>query len=453
MNLSWKQSTTLAYFTLVLLLGGASAGGFLANTFLQLGGALVIGLCLPSYQRLPSPVLRYAGLAFLLFVALQFIPLPPAIWTSLPGRAPVASGFELLGLSAPWMTLSLSPWSSFLSMIWLIPALAMFVAMRSDHAPTPVQLTGAVLVVASVSIGLSAMQVLSDQLYIYDITSEGMGVGFFANANHQGNFLLVGLVLAAAMVKNNSAWDRSSDTQLALRLVGAGTGFLLVLGIVLSNSVACLGLLMLTALAIVFMFRPQLRLKGSTAALAITAVTILLVLFILYGPANDLTRAAEGSNLNRRAIFTTGAEVAWSLLPVGSGVGTFAAIYRTFEDPQMVTNFFVNHAHNDYLELLIEGGVLALLPIALFLAWFARRSSILWRTAREQTFALAGAIIVGIELLHSLVDYPLRTAALSSIMAVAICLMLDERFEAIRTRRAPKSAQRVTGESDKLIRV
>src|SRR5438874_404343 len=100
-----------AFLLLCLLFGGASAAGWWSNLGLQLAGLALLVLAASSRRGTPlSAASRQAlWLAFLLLVLLivELIPLPPGLWSGLPGRAPVADGFRLLGLPLPWLPLSL----------------------------------------------------------------------------------------------------------------------------------------------------------------------------------------------------------------------------------------------------------------------------------------------------------------------------------------------------------
>lgn len=73
---------------------------------------------------------------------------------------------------------------------------------------------------------------------------------------------------------------------------------------------------------------------------------------------------------------------------------------------------------------MIETGLFGLLAVVMFLAWFVSRAGALWRGERGNSVALAASVAIGVELIHSLADYPLRTAAMSSIMAVACVLLV-----------------------------
>jgi tetratricopeptide (TPR) repeat protein len=124
--------------------------------------------------------------------------------------------------------------------------------------------------------------------------------------------------------------------------------------------------------------------------------------------------------------------------PWGSGFGTFVAVFKANENLDLMGDLYLNHAHNDLLELLIEGGLpAALLLVAGLLAIAVR----LWRRmaarSTEQAIALAGLTILGLAMAHSLVDYPLRMHALAAVAAVALAFFISpsEYPQADRRRR------------------
>ena len=85
--------------------------------------------------------------------------------------------------------------------------------------------------------------------------------------------------------------------------------------------------------------------------------------------------------------------------------------------PPEVTVAWVNHAHNDYLELLLETGLPGLLLMLAFLGWFVLQTARVWRSPFASLFAKAATIAAAAILVHSIVDYPLRTASIVAILA------------------------------------
>jgi O-antigen ligase len=130
---------------------------------------------------------------------------------------------------------------------------------------------------------------------------------------------------------------------------------------------------------------------------------------------------------------------------LGSGANTFADVYPQFRS--FYTNQTVNHAHNDYLELLTDSGLLGLGAGMWFLV-AALRSAI--RKARTWAADVNGAValsallgITGI-LVHSLVDFNLQIPA-NAMLFYILCAMAatDTHFRNHRRehrRRSPVEA-------------
>ena len=68
-----------------------------------------------------------------------------------------------------------------------------------------------------------------------------------------------------------------------------------------------------------------------------------------------------------------------------------------------------------------------MLVVALFLTWWVTAVLIMLRSPASDQFAVAGAIASAAILLHSLVDYPLRTAAISAVFAMSLALIIQSR--------------------------
>ena len=102
------------------------------------------------------------------------------------------------------------------------------------------------------------------------------------------------------------------------------------------------------------------------------------------------------------------------------------------EDPARVDRYYVNHAHDDYLELAVETGLPGIILMLLFLAWWGRSAWRMLSSPAPDQFAMAGAIASWAMLLHSAVDYPLRTAAMSAAFAMCLALIIQTRRTAGR---------------------
>jgi O-antigen ligase len=111
---------------------------------------------------------------------------------------------------------------------------------------------------------------------------------------------------------------------------------------------------------------------------------------------------------------------------VGTGLGSFQQIYRTYEDPADASRQFVNHAHNDWAELALELSLPGLLLALIFMLWWGRRAAAAWTgDFSGAALARAAAVAIGVVLFHSLVDYPLRTSAIAALFGAACALLLQ----------------------------
>ena len=134
-------------------------------------------------------------------------------------------------------------------------------------------------------------------------------------------------------------------------------------------------------------------------------------------------------------------------MPLGSGIGSFPAIYRGYEDPVSIVSTWVNHAHSDIVEIVLETGILGILLMLAFFIWWGRRAYVVWvKDERPDHFARAAAIASAAIIAHSFVDYPLRTAAISALFAVCLALMAQPRpsTRARSSRRGEEKARHLS---------
>jgi len=151
------------YLFCCLILGGSSQGIW-ANMLLQLFGlALIAWAALtPAGERLPRQQRQLFGLVILglTLVALQLIPLSPALWEPLGPRHLLADGYKVLGIPAPSLPLSVAPYDTLTAVLALIPSLAML-ASTIRLGCRPPWLVIAVIAGTVAGILLGALQISS----------------------------------------------------------------------------------------------------------------------------------------------------------------------------------------------------------------------------------------------------------------------------------------------------
>lgn len=448
-----RHAVVPAYLLGCLLLGGASAAGYIANLTLQLAALPLIGWALWSLAQERSPVSIRSPLlllALLVVVMLaQLVPLPPEFWSALPGREPVTQGYRLLGVPLPWLPLSLTPDNALASLLWLLPAFAVFLATVVLGAFRGRWVAGVVVGTTILSVAVGALQVIGGDGgagYFYKVTNRGQAVGFFANSNHNATLLLVAIPFLAALQATVLKRSGSPRSVSAIRLLVAAGFVIIGVGLLINSSLAGIGLgvpVALVSLLVFGRYRPAVSraLAGGTVLLSAAAIATIAV-----GPFDNNLFGAQQENveLSRQTSFALTWRAAREYLPFGSGVGSFQPIYRTQEPLASVTTTYMNHAHSDWLEILLETGLIGVALVGMFLFWWWRRVRDLWRGEQRDAFAQAAAIATATMMLHSLVDYPLRTAALSAVFAFCVGLIAGVRPYVRRSRGNASGARHLT---------
>jgi O-antigen ligase len=419
-----------AYLFMCLVLGG-SAQGIWGNMLLQLMGVGIIAwsAMAPAEEPLMKPARQLLWLAILglTVVALQLIPLPASVWPALGGRAEIADGYRVLGLPIPPLPLSLAPYDTLATLLPVIPSLAMFCAIVRLRAYRASWLAFALLTGTFCGIVLGALQVASAEpelspWYLYRSSSFGVATGFFANANHMAILLVINLPFLAALLA--SVGNRNLQRYSAALALAAGAALVIVVGLALNRSLAGYGLGVPALLASLLIIMREGVAARRWIAVAAGALLAGAATALILSPVGDRGYGAETSVRSRTAMLATTSSAASDFLPLGSGLGTFRAVYRLYEDHGQINKVEVNHAHNDYAELVLELGLPGLLLILLFLGWWAIAAWRVWQIPDAGPYARAASIASAAILVHSLVDFPLRTAAISASFAVCLALLV-----------------------------
>lgn len=429
-----KSATAAIVLVALLILGGGSGdypqtrvlAELLGIAFLVLAVAGASEGCRPAGAALLVPGLLAA------LVAVHLVPLPPAMWQSLPGRG-AASAADLLVFGRPrWRPLSLDPEATERAAAFLVPAASVFFFAVKARLATLRALLAAWVAAAALSLLLALLQWASggnEDTYLYLTSHQGLPTGLFANRNHQGIFLACVPAAVAALCRTarHGAGEAPASPP-------AGPAFLWValscalaaVGVLLTGSRTAAGLLpigMAGAFAIVWPERRSGQLLWILPLVVLVSVAGLAGLTMAGGDALGLLgeRAAPVDDPRFR-FWKTVVAAASRFFPAGSGIGTFRAAYDAQEPLEAVAPLYVTHAHNDYLEIAVESGLAGVALCVAFLLWFGSATVRLWRArgrGGEWPLGLAGSIVCLLLLLHSAVDYPLRTVALSTVFAIA----------------------------------
>lgn len=449
----WK--VMLAFAVLVAFTGGGSRDDIVSLVVLRPAAMLFLayGILASSTQDIRdyAPVIGFlCALAF--FFAVQLIPLPPSIWQSLPGRelyAEVARTAEVDNVWRPW-TLSPSKTTNSLFALSVPIAAAFLYAALSETDRQKVLYLIVAFAILNAIVGMAQMAGgLGDVFYFYRITSDGNPVGLFANRNHFAVMLAASLPLISALLLRREVLQRlsrfSRDGMVAGQILFVAIMIVFSIMVVISGSragVICLAFAVIWSSVILKMGAqpPKSRRNALPAgALAGWASYIWIIPIILTaaaaffafvsGRASAIDRLfSDNTNTMRFDALPTVLEMAGAFFPFGSGMGTFANVYRQFEEDELLSPLYLNHAHNDWAQIIVEagaiGGIVLLIPVVFLLTKFAKVVFQDKQRSKDRQIQLALIGIVLVFMAASLVDYPVRVPSVMWVLTVCFCALL-----------------------------
>jgi O-antigen ligase len=433
------------FLVLTFLTGGGSRADILSLVVLRPAAVLFCGVAFWSLSWEHVKAYRTLfGMAAAIFALVVFhlIPLPPAIWSSLPGREIITEIDNVAGLGKVWRPIAMVPsgaWNAFYSLFVPLAVLLLGAQLSREER---FNLLPIVLGLGLLSGFLGIIQVAGPAdgpLYLYNFTNNGSAVGLFSNRNHQA-ILLASLFPMLAVYAATSA---RSEEQLTLKLwLAIGAGMVLV---------------------------PLLLVTGSRAGLILGVAGLISILLVYEKPASLTPKKRQGKSLNLRygllglgalclgalTIITSRAEafqrlfaagqveedrfrvwvpitqMAWKYFPFGSGIGSFIEVYQIDEPNDLLGHQYFNHAHNDWLEVVMTAGFAGLILLGAALIFWAGLTLKSLRTPLGESpavsFGRLGAITILILALGSIGDYPLRTPSLACVFVIAILWLTGDQ--------------------------
>ena len=391
------------------------------------GLALLLLLIVPERLRLQRGVLLFTGAAALI-VSVQLIPLPPSLWTALPGREVYGTLSSVPGLGDVWRPISLSPDLTWNALLSLLPPLFYLVAVGAlTRIPRRWLLLGLLgTILFSGFTGLLQIAGGPDSpLRHYQYTNRDSAVGLFANRNHQAVFLAMGIPVAAWWGLLDSGSIRRGGR---LAIAAAMVLFLLTASVTTESRMGAVIVLLSLILSLVYVLRHTGLSRAGTRWLAAAGLVTLSLGAAAFGTWSDsrMVAATVADDLRIR-ILPESIEAARTFFPVGAGFGAFPDIFPRFEAVEDLKPTYVNHTHSELTQIVIEGGAAAILVLLVFLGWFFRASWHAWATPKNS--ALPGAearlcsVIMVLPLVASITDYPLRTPLMACSFAATVAIL------------------------------
>lgn len=439
----------MAYLILSLVLGGASRYGLHAHGILQTVAALGIALLILSWPRsqmlvgIKTPLFTIVG--FTLLGVLQCVPIPVGSWTALPGRVSVLEGYYALDVPLREMPISLHPESTIQTLGYVLsPIFVLLLSVRIGLRRLKRTVPGALGVAGAISVLMGLWQVYlggESFFYLYENTNIGSPVGTFANVNHFSVLLLMILPFIIFLLRELSFEESVTDRNYAFVATAICMLLLFIVGIGSAGSLAVY-LMTLPVLGLAWL-GTQKRGPSKRANLligfAVLLATTIAVFVVSTSPVLEglgVTGAADNPT-SRQNMWTYTWEAVLEFWPIGSGIGTYQSVIPLFEDPNLVTSKYIATAHNEYLQVLMEAGLSGAFILLVAFGWLALRTKVVWldgdaaSSDNFQKMALVGILAC---LLHSIVDYPVRTPAIASILALFVSIVALPKIERLNSK-------------------
>ncbi|MFY9558878.1 MAG: O-antigen ligase family protein [Terriglobales bacterium] len=267
--------------------------------------------------------------------------------------------------------------------------------------------------------------------WIWPLEQGGLIYGPYVNHNHYAGLMEMltpfPLVLAVSRFPHGNR-----------KLAAAAVAALMAGTIFLSGSRGGMLAFGVQAVVLVLLLRPS---RGDwKQPVALGVFLAVMIGFLVWIGGNELTRRLASIHSEARQELSGGVRLTidrdclrmWRERPfLGSGLGTFPVVYPRFRS--FYTSFFVNQAHNDYLQLLVETGIAGFTIALWFLVLTFRRA---WPKLENWTETANGTLTVaallgciGI-LVHSALDFNLQIPANAALFfvlcAIAACKPLQE---------------------------
>jgi len=279
---------------------------------------------------------------------------------------------------------------------------------------------------------------------------QSQAFGPFINRHHFAGYMELTIALPLGLIFSNAV-EREKKF---IYMFAAG---LMAVALVMTNSRGGIVSLVAELLFLVSMMgirrrhgkkrvekRPRIKSAAMKAGLALALVIALFGGVVLLGGEDALSRLVGSVNTDDP---TTGRAHFWSVTVdiiknhpvIGTGLGAFGVVYTVYDTRNGL--YRLEQAHNDYLQVLSDGGIVGAILglvflVALFRMGFARRESRDDFRRGVATGALAGCFAV---LVHSFFDFTLHTTSNSLLFLVLAALAtMNGRVEEVHSRRKKK---------------
>ena len=322
-------------------------------------------------------------------IGLQLLPVPSIVRDVVAPHADQIHAATFLRAAPGWWPVAVSPGATAYAWALVGAALLVFWSARAVCASglgrqLVRQISFAGLVAAVVAIGIVAE---GDVTLIYGrwptLDAGARPFGPFVNRNHFATWVLMACPLAIGYVAA-ALGTRKPPAALAAKLaaflewLGTATAWVataaavMILALIISTSRSgFIGLLASLAGGAWLARGRMTRRMGVLLIVALFAAAALVAAYVNFGPL--ISRVEETMAVGaggRPHIWQETARVARDFWLTGVGLGGYQTAMHVYQQTNRAV--FINQAHNQYLQLLAEGGVLLAIPAVLSVVAFVR---------------------------------------------------------------------------------
>jgi len=430
--LAYGAVHTWAYGTIGLAVGSLS--------LILLAYGLYLAKTRPLEAKvLPYPPLWWLGAGLILVTSLQIIPWPQGVvrWLS-----PSAWGIRAMGNGyglAGYLPLSLNPYATLLESLKLWPAVCLFfILIYTVNSRQQIQsLVWIILAVAFFEILYGFWQFRSHLIWGWKNHFTGDRLcGTFINSNHLATLLTMAILLGfglflaqkgnkSAVSEDVSGWTRLKRKSRPEHLEPHLRRFiilffllLLTVGLIFTGSRGGMAALVVGFVLMGLFIRSQCWKRGNIILMVIFLTASLLYSLFL-GSAQALSRFQNLIDMDRYTAFKGALKIFAEFPVIGSGLSTFGDVFYKYE-PANLKGVYFFQAHNDWLQLLAETGLLGFSLVTTAWLHFFSRMAQQWRR-RQDRFArglgLGGIAALGAGAFHALGEFPFHIPAISLLYA------------------------------------
>jgi O-antigen ligase len=455
---AWTGRWRVLAIAVLLAWGALAFGAVYPWAFAPLfAGAALLGIVLCASPG--EPASRFERRAALALAAIsvvplvQLVPLPAGVLAAVsPGTDAILREIRIgYPMFRPWHPLSIVPSATLVGLAAAASLSVLLVGlsrrMTGEEARRIVRAIAWIGLVMSVA-GLVQQAMWNGRIYgVWQPRQVGEPFGPFVNRNHFAGWVLMALPLVAAYAGARLArglqaargggrvrWLASPDGTHALLAAFAAA----VMAVALVMSLSRSGVVCLAAATTVTLVVIARRRRAALAVLAAAALIAVIAVGVASTGVDRLTARFGHEDVatfgDRAGVWSDTWRIARRFPLAGTGLNTFGHAALVYQTTRMEVHY--REAHNEYLQILAEGGVLLAVPALLAGIAFARLVRRRFREVEPGStdyWLRVGAVtgLAGIAL-QSLADFSLQMPG-NALLFVVVLAIAARRVTAVNS--------------------